>query len=42
VVELCIGDDWAFEHHNVELMDITVRRRAQARLDERRGRNSIK
>jgi hypothetical protein len=34
VVELCIGDDWAFEHHNVELMDIAVRRCAQARLDE--------
>jgi transposase len=34
VVELCIGDDWACEHHDVELMDTAGRRLARARLDE--------
>jgi transposase len=34
LVELLVGDDWASDHHDVELMDTTGRRLARARLDE--------
>jgi hypothetical protein len=33
-VQLFIGDDWAENHHDVELMDIAGRRLAKARLPE--------
>ena len=33
-MELLVGDDWASDHHDVELMDTTGRRLARARLDE--------
>ena len=33
-MELLIGDDWASQHHDVELMDNSGRRLARARLDE--------
>lgn len=29
---LFVGDDWAEDHHNVELMDASGRRLAKARL----------
>jgi transposase len=31
---LFVGDDWAQDHHDVELMDATGRRLAKARLPE--------
>ncbi len=31
---LCVGDDWAEDHHDVELVDETGRRLARARLPE--------
>ena len=34
VLELFVGDDWAEEHHDVELMDPAGRRLARARLPE--------
>ena len=34
MLELFVGDDWAEEHHDVELMDPAGRRLAQARLPE--------
>lgn len=34
MLELFVGDDWAEEHHDVELMDSSGRRLAQARLPE--------
>lgn len=33
-MDLFVGDDWAEEHHDVELMDSTGRRLARARLPE--------
>jgi transposase len=33
-VRLFVGDDWAEEHHDVELMDVSGRRLAKARLPE--------
>jgi hypothetical protein len=33
-VDLFVGDDWAEEHHDVELMDAAGRRLARARLPE--------
>ena len=33
-MKLFAGDDWAEEHHDVELMDVTGRRLAKARLPE--------
>jgi hypothetical protein len=33
-LELFVGDDWAEEHHDVELMDPAGRRLARARLPE--------
>ena len=33
-MELFVGDDWAEEHHDVELMDPAGRRLARARLPE--------
>ena len=32
MLELFVGDDWAEEHHDVELMDAVGRRLARARL----------
>ena len=34
MLELFVGDDWAEEHHDVELMDPAGRRLARARLPE--------
>ena len=31
---LFVGDDWAEDHHDVEVMDAAGRRLARARLDE--------
>jgi hypothetical protein len=31
---LCVGDDWAEDHHDVELVDEAGRRLARARLPE--------
>jgi hypothetical protein len=31
---LCVGDDWAEDHHDVELMDEAGRVLAKARLPE--------
>jgi transposase len=33
-LRLFVGDDWAEDHHDVELMDVTGRRLAKARLPE--------
>ena len=33
-LELFVGDDWAEEHHDVELMDPSGRRLAHARFPE--------
>ena len=33
-MRLFVGDDWAEDHHDVELMDATGRRLAKARLPE--------
>lgn len=33
-MDLFVGDDWAEEHHDVELMDAAGRRLARARLPE--------
>jgi hypothetical protein len=33
-VVLFVGDDWAEDHHDVEVMDSTGRRLARARLGE--------
>ena len=33
-MRLFVGDDWAEDHHDVELMDVTGRRLAKARLPE--------
>ncbi|HEX7269061.1 MAG TPA: hypothetical protein VF256_16785 [Streptosporangiaceae bacterium] len=33
-MQLFIGDDWAEDHHDVELMDCSGRRLARARLPE--------
>jgi transposase len=33
-LRLFVGDDWAEDHHDVELMDVTGRRLARARLPE--------
>jgi transposase len=33
-VRLFVGDDWAEDHHDVELMDVSGRRLAKARLPE--------
>jgi hypothetical protein len=34
VLQLFVGDDWAEEHHDVEVMDAAGRRLAKARLVE--------
>jgi hypothetical protein len=33
-LKLFAGDDWAEDHHDIELMDVTGRRLARARLPE--------
>ena len=33
-MRLFVGDDWAEDHHDVELMNVTGRRLAKARLPE--------
>jgi hypothetical protein len=34
VVRLFVGDDWAEDHHDVEVMDAAGRKLAKARLPE--------
>ncbi|SFB60047.1 hypothetical protein SAMN05216266_1251, partial [Amycolatopsis marina] len=33
-MRLFVGDDWAEDHHDIELMDMAGRRLAKARLPE--------